>query len=179
MSLSISHLCDLGHRRLAYLHGIDDAVQHYVRDLNQRRLFYYEELARRALPADPDLVLYGGWSRQDGHRATLELLKRAKPFSAILADDHIVGGVYQALQEADLGIGREVSVVGHGDLIWSAQLHPPLTTIRVSRRRLAERVVGRLQELMDAPGASFPAEEIPVELTVRESTGPCGAGGKS
>ena len=96
----IEHLVSLGHRKIAYLHSAIE--EHYQRDTYQRLQFYYEELGRRGIAPDPDIVICGGFTREEGYQATKELLKRDKKFTAIICGDGNASGVYQALQEKDL-----------------------------------------------------------------------------
>ncbi len=168
----IGHLTELGHRRIAYLHGSSD--QYHQRDQSQRLQYFYEEMGRAGLVADPDLVLFGGYTREEGLAATEALLAGGKSFSAIISGDNIVSGVYQALQGAGLEIGSDISVIGVDDCAWAAHLVPPLTTVRIARECVAALAVEKLQALLARPGESTFQEVIEPQLIVRASTRPAG-----
>lgn len=169
---TISHLYNLGHRNIACLHGVDDAHPHYVRDLNQRLQFFYEEMGSHGLRAEPALIHYGGWTQREGYQATKQILASGTSFSAMIINDHIAGGVYEALQENGLCVPKDISVVGHDDLSWCEYLNPPLTTIHVPREELARLCVERYQQLWSGQAISFDPVEVRTELIDRGSTGP-------
>ncbi len=164
VKLWVDHLTSLGHTKIAHLHGVSD--RWYLRDMHERLQFYYEEMGRKGLIADPDLMAYGGFTPREGYQATKALFKRGKRFTAIIINDSIVGGVYRAIEEEGLKVGRDISVIGTDDLEWCSHLNPPLTSVRVSRRRIAERVLEKLRQYRE-----FSKELIPVTLKIRESTG--------
>ena len=164
----IKHLADLGHRNIAYLHSANENL--YQRDQYQRLQFYYEELGRAGIPANPEIVNYGGFTRQDGYDATKKLLKQKGKFSAIICGDGIAGGVYSALMEENIVIGRDISVIGVDDASWTSHMQPPLTTVRISRRKLAELAISKLEEQTQNPERSFAKIYIKPELVIRQST---------
>lgn len=168
----IDHLTALGHRRIAYLHGVPGT--HYVRDPNHRLQFYYEELARAGVMADPDLVLFGQAPRETAYRATKKLLATGKEFTGLIIYDVAASGVYEALKEANLRIGRDISVIGTDDLSWAAHMDPPLTTVRIPRKSPAEMAVQKLKDLLRSDQRQFSCQMVPGRLIVRSSTGPAG-----
>jgi DNA-binding LacI/PurR family transcriptional regulator len=172
----IEHLTQLGHRHIAYLHSSSEKF--HQRDQSQRLQFFYEEMGRAGLLADPDLVLFGGYTRQEGLSATESLLARGKPFSAIICGDNIVSGVYEALKEAGREVGDEISVIGVDDCTWAAHLNPPLTTVRIARESLAALAVDKLQAGLASEGGGF-QEMIQPQIVVRESTRLAGLAVKS
>ncbi len=165
----IKHLVGLGHRTIAYLHG---AIEEYYQHSHYQRLqFYYEELGRAGIAPDPDIVICAGFTREDGYKAAKKLLKTGKEFTAIICGDGNASGIYEALQEKGIVIGKDVSVIGVDDSSWASHMHPPLTTVRIPRRRLAELAVGKLEELIQSPEKTFERTYIESELVVRQSTG--------
>lgn len=169
----VEHLTGLGHRRIAFLHGVE--ATHFNPDMTDRLRFFYEEMEARSLKVDPSLVTFGGWDRATGYKTVSSLLNSGKRFTAIVTNDHNASGVYAALEEWGLVIGRDVSVIGTSDLAWAAHMHPPLTTVRIGRSLLAELAVTRLQNLITGKASNYDIEQIPVRLVERESTGPAPA----
>ncbi len=164
VKLWIEHLISLGHTKIAHLHGVCD--KWYLRDMYERLYFYYEELGKYNFAADPDLTVYGGFTPEEGYQATRQLFDTGKKFTAIIVNDSIVSGVYRAITERGLVVGKDISVIGTDDLEWCSHIHPPLTSIRISRKRIAERILEKLKRYEE-----FEREFIPVTLKVRESTG--------
>ncbi len=165
--LWLDHLTGLGHTKIAHLHGVCDKWYH--RDMHERFQFYYEEMGRRGLVADPELSVYGGFTPEEGYQSTNRLLDSGKKFTAMIVNDSVVSGVYRAITERGLSLGWDISVIGTDDLEWCSHLHPPLTSVRVPRRRIAEKVIEKLKKI-SLTAEEFENELIPVELKVRQST---------
>lgn len=108
--------------------------------------------------------------RQLGYLAMRSILSSGEPVTAVFAgSDQIARGVYEALQQAGLGIPSDISVAGfndtEGDLMF-----PPLTSVRefpeALGRHLAEFVLNRIQQ----PDRQARQLIIPTQLVVRQST---------
>ena len=95
----------------------------------------------------------------------------SKEFTAMIINDHSASGVYDALKEAGLEVGKDISVIGCDDLSWASHMHPPLTTVRIPRSRLAKRAVEILENLIARNEHVFDSVTMPVQLMIRESTG--------
>ena len=167
--MSLDCLINAGHKDIAFFHGKEGDL--YNRDMAERLQFFYEEMARSRIIADPDLVVESGFEKQHAYEATNRLLSRNKKFTAVIINDHQAGGVYQALLDHGLVIGKDVSVVGTDDLSWAAQMHPALTTIRISRMQLARLAVTELEKMIEGKSEGFSRIDIPSKLIERESVG--------
>ncbi|MFF7153605.1 substrate-binding domain-containing protein [Streptomyces sp. NPDC008139] len=167
------HLLSLGHRRIGYVTGPVE------RSTSRHRL----EGHRAALAAsgnritsDPEayaerLTVHGTYDRASGYDAALELLRRDKGLTAIVAaNDTVALGVCAALRDQGLSIPGDVSVAGFDDLPFSADVSPALTTVRIPLQEAGARagrlVMGRLSP---PPGG---VATIRTELMVRGSTAP-------
>lgn len=158
--LAASHLVALGHRRVAFLE-LSSAVL-----ADHERTDIFLELAPE-LGLEPRVVETGvtiDSVRREVHR----LLAGDDCPSALIANsDFSAHAVYDAARELDLVIGRDLSVVGQDDLPTSRLLDPPLTTIRLDRRRIGRAIAERLLQ-----SGELDDHHEPVELCVRGSTGP-------
>lgn len=166
----LNHLFQLGHRKIAYLHPVCQRTFH--RDHAERLHCFYEEHARAGIVPNPELIRYGGFTARESYEATRELIDLGHEFTAIVCGDERAKGIYDALNEAGLLIGKDVSVIGEDDCKWAAQMQPPLTTIRIDRDRFAKRAVKRLQDMLRSGETSFESERIEPDLIARDSTGP-------
>ncbi len=90
------------------------------------------------------------------------------------ATDAIAEEVYGIAAETGKRIPRDLSVVGYGAVDFGSRLDPPLTTVRHRPYRMglaaAEMVVARIEAASPAVGREV--RRLPVELVVRDSTGP-------
>lgn len=93
-----------------------------------------------------------------------------------VSNDQMALGLLRALHEAGRRVPDDVSVVGYDDIPEAAHLLPPLTTVRTDFSSIGTRALRLLLTQLDDPADTGEALEkdpvIPVELIVRDSTGP-------
>jgi LacI family transcriptional regulator len=126
---ALTHLADLGHRRIAFIKG-----QRFSSDTKARWQAIRTICDTLGLSIDPDLVvqLRGiAPGSEPGHVATRELIARGRRFSALFCfNDASAIGAIAALHEAGLHVPRDVSVIGFDDIPGAATIRPALTTVR-------------------------------------------------
>jgi LacI family transcriptional regulator len=172
-ALATRHLLELGHRRIAFIAGPPDHA-----DAIERMEGYKQALDEAHIRFDPALVAQGDFHEAGGGRAVDELIAAGTPFTALFcANDQMAHGAYLALFRKGLRIPDEVSVVGFDDLLASAYMLPPLTSIRQSVLALGQCSA---QALLQMIGGQRPRVTLPpVQLVVRESTRRPPANGRS
>ena len=180
------HLVELGHRRLAVIVPtlVFDGREGRVDDARLRKAAYYndrERLAgvREALEAADiswqQTLIEERSNRQDAGAAAARslLAETPRPTALIAMSDQLALGAIRAAHELGLEVPTDLSIGGFDDIPEAAQSQPPLTTVRqplVDKGLLAG---DRLFELID--GNQPPDALLPVQLVVRESTGPAPA----
>ena len=165
--LAVQHLLDLGHRAIAHVTGPQGLPL-----VRQRAAGYRSTLRRAGIAPTSALVSAGDFTEEGGYRATLRLLRRGIPFSAIFAaNDLSAVGAMAALEGDRLHVPDDVSVVGFDDIHLSSYTTPGLTTIRQPTyemgRRAAEVLIDRIER---APTPYPPIIMFEPELVVRRST---------
>jgi LacI family transcriptional regulator len=177
VALAIRHLADLGHTRIAHVAGSLE-----VSTGQHRFEGFLAAMADLGLEVDDRLTPTAlNYSEAEGHRLTKALVDGGRPFTAILAGNDLMAlGCIDALTEAGLRCPEDVSVIGFNDMDWSARFSPPLSTVRVPHYDLGVSAADLLLERLaaGAPAAGTAARHVvlPVELVVRGSTAPPGAG---
>ncbi len=97
-----------------------------------------------------------------------ELLDRAPELDAIVcANDKIAEVTYELLKERGKVVGRDVAVTGFDDLPSSAELTPPLATVRADAEKLGERAVEKVINKLN--GVPDDMTRFPTEFIRRES----------
>jgi DNA-binding LacI/PurR family transcriptional regulator len=109
-------------------------------------------------------------TEEDGHEATMRLLKRGVSFDAVVAaSDLIAIGALRALKEAGVDVPGQVAVTGFDDILAAGFANPSLTTVAQDSRAAGEALVDTLLGLIRAePQASV---ILPARLVVRQSSG--------
>jgi LacI family transcriptional regulator len=166
-SLAVLHLVELGHRRIAYLHGP-------ARSDTARRRYdgYKHALEKRGVAVDPALVVRGDYTAPGGRLAMQELLEPGRDFTAILAANlpSAFGAVHEASRRG-IRVPEDISIVAIHNLDLADYLLPSLTTVRMPLFELGRQAV---ELVLNRDGESRVSEVIrePLELMSRGSTGP-------
>ena len=178
---ALTHLYELGHRRIAIMRGpraIPDSefrwesIQQVARELN--------------IKLDPAHVIRidsAGWSMKTGYhpmapeigyKPMQALLEKSRDFTAIFCFNDIAAiGAIRALKDAGLSVPGDVSVVGFDDILSAAYYTPSLTTVRQPLAEMGKRGAQVLLERIANREKEYPSEIVMApELVVRESTGP-------
>lgn len=168
--LALGHLYSLGHRKIAFMRG-----QPFSSDSDDRWKSLVGVAEKLGLEIKPELVVSldrDMSSPELGYPVVQQLLETKKAFTAIVAFNDISAiGAIRALEDVNLRVPEDVSVIGFDDIKAAAFTSPRLTTIN---QPLEE--IGRLatQSLLNRIHNTVPPrDEITVEpeLVVRESTG--------
>jgi DNA-binding LacI/PurR family transcriptional regulator len=164
--LAVSHLLDLGRRRVAMIGAESEGTA------NRRFDGYTAALAERGLEPDPRLVEPVPRNLGEAGEAAMNaLLARAapRPDAVFCITDWVALGVIRSLHLHGLRVPDDVAVVGFDDIPYGTASTPTLTSISPDRAAVARAAVASLAAQQD--GEHEP-REIPVgfELVVREST---------
>jgi LacI family transcriptional regulator len=169
--LALNHLYSLGHRRIAFMRG-----QPFSSDSDDRWKSLVAVAARLGLEIKPELVISlerDMSSPELGYPVVQQLLAAKLPFTALVAFNDISAiGAIRALQDVNLRVPDDISVIGFDDIKAAAFTLPRLTTINQPLEEIGriatQSLLNRIHNTMP------PGDEITVEpeLVVRESTGP-------
>ncbi|HKC15304.1 MAG TPA: substrate-binding domain-containing protein, partial [Steroidobacteraceae bacterium] len=160
------HLLSLGRTRLAFL---GDGSNHYP-EFMERFRGYAEAISTVGLSVDPAAQVNAISTEQSGFEAANELLARGVAFDAIVAaSDLIAMGAMRALQERQIEVPAQVSVVGFDDIPAASLANPPLTTVMQDTRRAGEVLVDTLLRLISDEHAE--GVVLPTRLVIRKSCG--------
>jgi LacI family transcriptional regulator len=166
VTAAVTHLSELGHRRLAHVTGPLEL------STTVRRLAAFQAACDRLGVESAGRVVHGtSFTRAAGRAAADELLDRTRDFTAIVAGNDLIAlGCLSAVADAGLRCPDDVSLVGHNDTPMVASLEPPLTTVAIPQREIGVRAAELLLRAFE--GEELPAERVllPTELVVRGST---------
>ncbi len=156
-----NHLLRLGHRRVVHMGGPRHAQVAF-----DRYSGYCASLKAAGREADDAFVLEGDFSSLAAYRALRRAHANGLRFSAVFAaSDEMALGVLAALEDLDLNVPGDVSVVGFDDL---PEIGEGLTTVRQDIEDIAARAVKLLKEGLR--GELVRSETVPVKLIVRGTT---------
>jgi LacI family transcriptional regulator len=143
----IQHLYDNGHRSIGLIKN-----NYKTRNSIMRELGFKEVMEYFSLPLE-ERYIFGVDPTLDGsYRDVSEYLKTAPgrqglsglPTAFFCINDIIAFGCIRALREQQYRVPEDISVAGFDDLPSGKISDPPLTTIRVSTRRIGQRALAKL-----------------------------------
>ena len=140
-----SHLMDMGHKRIAFIHGERTSVTNkrivgFNRALKERGVTISADYMREARYHDPVSV----------RKATAELMDLPQPPTAIMfPDDMSFLGGQAELADRGLKIPEDISVCGYDGIHISQMFNPPLTTWYQDAARIGKESVRKLVEAIE------------------------------
>ena len=164
--LAVSHLLELGHRRIACLRGPKN-----MRASFDRFNGFISTIIAAGLEVDPDLIQDSEFTFDGGYTSAQILLRLPEPPTAIYAaSDESAQGVLFAAQEAGLVVPKQLSICGHDDLLVAARTWPGLTTVHQPIEDLLEQALRLLIENLKGNKLSGKPVVLSPRLVVRGST---------
>jgi DNA-binding LacI/PurR family transcriptional regulator len=159
MTQVCGHLAQLGHRHAAYLSGPSASWA------NGERIRAFE--AARAFGLDVTVVECGSTS-QAGYDAIETVLGTG--VTAVLGyNDLVAFGALSRLQELEVVVPSDLTVVGFDDISLDRVAHTSLTTVAVSRDDLGRRAGEVLEQLLTTGHDAVPVY-VPMTLRLRSTT---------
>jgi DNA-binding LacI/PurR family transcriptional regulator len=167
--LALDHLWATGHRRIA----IATNERGSERFLSFRRRTYMNFLAEKGLRFDPAIVFQPRLSEEGGRELAREVLAlpgwQDRIDAIFCGNDVLAIATVEALEEAGVRVGRDLSVIGMDDIPAAALVRPALTTVRKLRgqtgRAAAELLLARIADPDRPPEKRL----FPGELVTRDS----------
>jgi LacI family transcriptional regulator, galactose operon repressor len=169
--LAADHLIKLGHKRIGMLAGHLELSPHHDRLEGFRKA-----MQESHLPILDEYLISGNVQVEDGLAAGHRLLALANPPTAILASNNkLLLGILQAVDEKNIRIPEELSVLGFDDYLWNRHFNPTLTAVAQPTHEIGKKSFELLLELIrrNPEDISQPIQlRLSAELRVRNSTAP-------
>jgi LacI family transcriptional regulator len=162
--LVTEHLLTLGHVGIAMIGG-----PAMLRTSRERELGY--SAAMKAAGRKPHIIA-ADFTTAGGAAATARLLDDSSLTAVFAASDTMALGALAELRRRGRRVPDDFSVAGFDDIPGLEFIHPNLTTVHVPMAELGAAGVDRLLHELDGDPADTRVHLHPVELVVRESTGP-------
>jgi LacI family transcriptional regulator len=165
------HLLELGHRAIAFVGG---DVAHP--SIAERYEAYRETLEEQGLEIKRELICIDEMEPRvsSGSTAMQKILETGiRPTAVVAANDAMAIGCIQYLKQSGVRVPEDISVLGFDDIDTCGVAEPRLSTIRVFKEEMGRLAVQRMVELILSKSQTIVTTHVPVELVIRDSTGPC------
>jgi DNA-binding LacI/PurR family transcriptional regulator len=161
--LAAEHLLTLGHRNIAVIY---DEPQQRLRLEGFQSVLQASGIALAA-----GLIARGDSTLGSGYAATKKLLAHPQHPTAIFAtNDWMALGAIEAVTDEGLRVPQDISIIGLDDIMVSAHLRPPLTTIAVPKTQLAKEATELLFAQIKGESDIAVSRMVSPHLVLRRST---------
>jgi len=154
----ITYIYDMGHRKIAYIHGADSSVTQnrvgsFYKTLSDLGVEVPDEYVKSGIYHDPETTA----------KLTAELLDlKDRPTCIIFPDDFSCIGGINIIQERGLRIPDDISIAGYDGITLSQVLNPKLTTVKQDTKTLGSSAARKLIASIENPKATI-IERVVVE----------------
>jgi LacI family transcriptional regulator len=164
----MTHLLELGHRRIGFIYGVAQEVEGF-----DRLIIFRQMLQKAGLTGSAAYEMHCGDKMEDGYRAAHTLLSRPdRPTALLVINDMLAIAVIRAASDLGLTIPGDLSVAAFDDIPFSTYTTPRLTTVSGKAEDSGRDAVRLLLRRFAEPDLPQQVTTANVELIIRESTGP-------
>ncbi len=150
----MDYLREMGHTRIGFINGPESSMHSEIRYDT-----FVKKMQEFQFPVKPDWIKRGDWLAETAYGRMLEILNcREYPTAMLVANDQMCMGVYRAVQERGLQIGKDISVIGYDNVDYGKWVAPALTTISFPLYEMGCQACKML--LAQIKGISHPKEVI-------------------
>lgn len=178
LSAAVNLLHDLGHQRIAFLNGPEDlAFAH------QRLVAFNRETSNRGVNVPLAFISHEEMREDLGYERAASMLRTGdnqRPTAFICSSTLQALGVMRATIEAGLQPGRDISIIGHDDVLphfRSEHFAIPLTVTRAPIRDAGTHLGEMIGALVEGASPETMRYTQKTDLIVRASTGAVPRGG--
>ncbi|MBO4242557.1 MAG: LacI family DNA-binding transcriptional regulator [Clostridiales bacterium] len=165
---ALEYLESLGHKKIAFLGGIEYAGSEEVDD--PRKKAYKDHMKKRKISYEK-ILSEGEFTSASGYEMMKKILDIKDVTAVFAASDAIAIGAMKAINEAGLKIPEDISVIGINDTRMSEFTTPPLTTMHAPAYDMGQHGANLLYVAKNLSITTPLKVQIPCTLIVRGSTG--------
>lgn len=163
----ISHFVENGHKRIGLVKASFE-----TRNFRLREIYFKEALDYYSIPLERNNIFSIDSTFEKGYQDMKTLLGSAQnlPTALFCICDIVAYSTMRALKEFNYKIPDDISVAGFDDLPSSQLSSPPLTSVKVSKKRIGRRAIQLLKRRL-SNSINLPYEKTLIggELIIRES----------
>jgi len=176
--LATEYLINLGHRKIGMINGCLTSVpainrlEGFKSALSRYNIVYHDHLVVNVNSnGDPETLHNDGFNKLAGYKAMNHLLelKQDRPTAVFVSSDIQATGAIKAIQEHDLKIPVDLTIIGFDDIELSEYLG--LTTVQQPMYEMGTLAVNRLIAKIAGKASDNFKTIFPTKLVVRETCG--------
>ena len=143
----VTYVYEMGHRKIAYIHGNDSSVT------QARVSSFYTTCTQLGIDVPDEYLKVADYrNTEETYQRTMELLDLSDPPTCILYPDDFAGfGGINAIRERGLRIPEDISVAAYDGIRIGRHIEPKLTTIRQDTEQIGKLAAENLIKLIEHP----------------------------
>ncbi|WP_147803562.1 LacI family DNA-binding transcriptional regulator [Alkalicoccus halolimnae] len=159
------YLLLLGHKRIAFVGGNLD----YVLTIDHME-GYHRALQNAGIEPREEYVVFHEELQEGGQEAVIDLLSLSYPPTAlIVADDIMTFGVMRMLNEMDVHVPDDISIISFNNVMISELSAPPMTTVDINIYSLGYEAANLLIDQILHTGIEARKVIVPHKMVKRET----------
>ena len=157
----MEYLYEMGHRKIAYIHGGDSSVT------QARVTSFYQCVERFGLNIPGEYVMECEYhDTEAAAHCTAKLLDlKDRPTCILYPDDYTAIGGINLIKNRGLSIPDDISVVGYDGISYAEIHEPAITTLKQEAEEMGSQAVSHLIDLIERPKTTL-KEQIVVQGAV-------------
>lgn len=169
---ALDYLVNLGHEEIGYIGSLKTLDDFKENNIDVRFKIYKEYMENKNIYDEENVLNTDEMTAMSGYESVKVFIKTSKkmPTAFFVSTDTIATGVLKALDENNIKVPDDISIIGFNDLIASQHTIPPLTTVRVHIENLASAAVDLIIERIIKGRKYCKKVVIPSELIIRKSS---------
>jgi DNA-binding LacI/PurR family transcriptional regulator len=173
--LAAQHLLELGHRKIAMVstpRGQLERETSFMATLSEAGIKFSEkDIVRYEWKNSYKDLVHDPFPNPGIKKNLVTLLNSPNRPTAIFASTDLLAlDVYTILNEMNIKIPEDISVIGYADLRDSRKMYPPLTTIRQDGKTEGRKAAELIIKTLNNKTVEQTFHPVPTELIIRDST---------
>lgn len=168
---ALNHFIESGRSKIGLLAGEESTNDNQESIIDPRFITFKNYLSDLSL-YHPKYVYVGNFTAKSGYQMMKQAIAELKddlPQAFFAANDSIGIGALRALQEANIKIPEDVSLISFNDTSIAKYVFPPLSSIRVYTKQMGVEAVNRLKAIIEN-GDEYPQMvTLKAKLILRDS----------
>ncbi len=181
--LATKYLLKSGHRNIAFFASFWGETPTNLLEKQDERLMgsyssldrlegYKNALSEFDIEVKAELLCSTGYNYESGYAKAKLFLSSLCDFTAIICcNDAVAAGVLQAIEEQNIDVPRQVSIIGYDDSFLTEITRPALSSMHQDPLLLGKRAFTHMQELLS--GKEKGDIVLQPSLKIKSSTGQC------
>ena len=164
---AVEYLISCGHKKIAYIGS--NINRDDVRNIGRFEA-YQRVMKANNLEIQKHWVIDSRWHRDTCFNETIKLLQSEdRPTAIFVASDHMAIASISAIHSLGLKVPDDISVIAISDIVESAYLTPPLTTISIPQKDMGKIASEVLLQRINGDVTLKKQIFVPCKLTIRNS----------